>query len=262
MLEALLVTSGFGAIESNFWRNMRELLIRAISLTNFVLEKIFGVRVVLSKGTFDQARIYLLTSNRIDTVIDGGANEGQWALRTIGKLPNDCKLISFEPNVKSFEILRSKAKNYVNWSIHNLGLSEKPGTLPIYISSNNEMSSSFLQPGGHLESFPTVSFPEVGSASVIRLDELNSLSTSRGIYLKLDVQGYEKFAYDGCSGILDKIKVIEIETSLGTMYQGDSPHYELIPKLISDGFLPYAFSTPARDKLGRCTYVDVLLVRE
>jgi FkbM family methyltransferase len=241
---------------------MHLVLERAINATNSVLERIFGLRVISSKGTFDQARIHLLTSSGIDTVVDGGANEGQWALRTIGQLPNDCKLISFEPNAKSFEILRTKAENYVNWSIHNLGLSEKSGTFPIYISSNNEMSSSFLQPGGHLESFPTVSFPEVGSASVMRLDELNSLSTSRGIYLKLDVQGFEKFAYEGCTGILDKVKVIEIETSLGTMYQGDSPHYELIPKLISDGFLPYAFSTPARDKYGRCTYVDVLLVRE
>jgi FkbM family methyltransferase len=241
---------------------MHLVLERAINATNSVLERIFGLRVISSKGTFDQARIHLLTTGGIDTVVDGGANEGQWALRTIGQLPNDCKLISFEPNAKSFEILRTKAENYFNWSIHNLGLSEESGTFPIYISSNNEMSSSFLQPGGHLESFPAVSFPKVGSASVMRLDELNSLSTSCGIYLKLDVQGFEKFAYEGCAGILDKVKVIEIETSLGTMYQGDSPHYEIIPKLISDGFTPYAFSTPARDKYGRCTYVDVLLIRE
>ena len=147
---------------------MRPVLERAINATNSVLERIFGLRVTLSKGTFDQARIHLLTSSGIDTVVDGGANEGQWALRTMSQLPSDCKLISFEPNVKSFAVLQTKAESYVNWSIHNLGLSEKSGTFPIYISSNNEMSSSFLQPGGHLESFPTVSFPEVGSASVIR----------------------------------------------------------------------------------------------
>ena len=241
---------------------MHPVLDRAINATNSVLERIFCLRVVLSKGNFDQARIHLLISSGIDTVVDGGANEGQWALRTISHLPKGCELVSFEPNAKSYQILQTKAEKHVNWNIHNLGLSDKSGTFPIYISSNNEMSSSFLQPGGHLESFPTVSFPEVGSASVMRLDELTSLSTSRGIYLKLDVQGFEKFAYEGCANILDKIKVIEIETSLGTMYQGDSPHYELIPKLISDGFLPYAFSTPARDKYGRCTYVDVLLVRE
>jgi FkbM family methyltransferase len=241
---------------------MHPVIDRAINSTNTFLERVFGLRVILSKGTFDQARIHLLTSSGIDAVVDGGANEGQWALRTISHLPEGCELISFEPNEKSYQTLQTKANRYVNWNIHNLGLSDKSGTFPIYISSNNEMSSSFLPPGGHLESFPTVSFPEVGSASVVRLDELKSLSTSSEIYLKLDVQGFERFAYDGCAGILDKIKVIEIETSLGTMYQGDSPHYELIPKLISDGFLPYAFSTPARDKYGRCTYVDVLLVRK
>jgi FkbM family methyltransferase len=234
---------------------------KVINTTNAVLEKLLGVRIIHSKGTFDQARVHLLTSSGIDTVVDGGANEGQWALRTISHLPKGCNLISFEPNTKSFQVLQTRSEKHINWNIHNLGLSDVSGTYPIYISSNNEMSSSFLKPGGHLESFPTVSFPEVGSASVIRLDELNGLSTSRGIYLKLDVQGFEKFAYEGCAGILDKVKVIEIETSLGTMYKGDSPHYELIPKLISDGFLPYAFSTPARDKYGRCTYVDVLLVR-
>jgi FkbM family methyltransferase len=235
---------------------------KAINVTNAFLEKIFGIRVVLSKGTFDQARVNLLTSSRIDTVIDGGANEGQWALRTMSHLPKGCNLISFEPNVKSFKILQTKAERYGNWNVHNIGLGEKSGTFPIYISSNNEMSSSFLHPGGHLESFPKVRFPGVGSAPVMRLDELTSLSNSSGVYLKLDVQGFEKFAYEGCAGILDKIKVIEIETSLGTMYQGDSPHYELIPRLISDGFMPYAFSAPARDKYGQCTYVDVLLVRE
>ncbi len=235
---------------------------KVINATNSFLEKIFGVRVVLSKGTFDQARVYLITSRGIDAVVDGGANEGQWALRTISHLPKGCNLISFEPNVKSFKILHSKAKHYINWGTHNIGLGEKSGTFPIYISSNNEMSSSFLRPGGHLESFPKVGFSEVGSVPVMRLDEFTSLSNSSGVYLKLDVQGFEKFAYEGCAGILDKIKVIEIETSLGTMYQGDSSHYELIPRLISDGFVPYAFSTPARDKYGRCTYVDVLLVRE
>ena len=241
---------------------MHPVLERVINSTNSVLEKILGIRIIQSKGTFEQARLHLLTSSGIDSVVDGGANEGQWALRTISHLPNGCQLISFEPNAKSFRFLQTSAEKYANWNVFNLGLSDVSGTYPIYISSNNEMSSSFLQPGGHLESFPTVSFPEVGSASVARLDELTGLSTSHGIYLKLDVQGFEKFAYDGCTGILDKIKVIEIETSLGTMYQGDSPHYELIPKLIADGFLPYAFSTPARDKYGRCTYVDVLLKRE
>jgi hypothetical protein len=74
---------------------MHPVLDRAINATNSVLERIFGLRVVLSKGTFDQARVHLLISSGIDTVVDGGANEGQWALRTISHLPKGCELISF-----------------------------------------------------------------------------------------------------------------------------------------------------------------------
>ena len=35
---------------------MRPVLERAINATNSVLERIFGLRVTLSKGTFDQVR--------------------------------------------------------------------------------------------------------------------------------------------------------------------------------------------------------------
>jgi FkbM family methyltransferase len=244
------------------WRKVNPLLDKSINKVNAFLEKLLGIRVTQAKGTFDQARTFLLNSIGIDTVIDGGANEGQWALRNLSQLPSDCKLFSFEPNKKSFIALELRAQKYKFWTCLNVGLGDKAGVFPIFVASNREMSSSFLAPGGHLDNFPTVSFSQSDEASIVRLDELNELSQSLGIYLKLDVQGFEKFAYEGCFGILDKIRVIEIETSLQTMYQGDSPHYELIPRLIKDGYLPYAFSTPAKDANGRCTYLDVLLVKE
>ena len=90
---------------------MHPVIERAINTTNSVLEKFFGLRVILAKGTFDQARVHLLKSSGIEVVIDGGANRGQWALRTMNHLPNGCKLISFEPNTKSFQILETRAEN-------------------------------------------------------------------------------------------------------------------------------------------------------
>ena len=130
---------------------MNPLLDKSINKVNSFLEKIFGIRVTQSKGTFDQARAYLLKSSGIDTVIDGGANEGQWALRTFRQIPAGCKLFSFEPNRKSFAALLSREHEYEFWKCLNVGLGNESGVFPIFVASNKEMSSSFLAPGGHLD---------------------------------------------------------------------------------------------------------------
>ena len=74
----------------------RNILNGLIENANSILEKAFKVRVVRTVGSFNQARRTLLERCVVDTVVDGGANHGQWALRFLREVP-DARMLSFEP---------------------------------------------------------------------------------------------------------------------------------------------------------------------
>lgn len=199
-----------------------------------------------------------MSAYEIEKVIDGGANEGQWALELLETLPF-VEIHSFEPATAAFDKLVSKASSD-NWSCHKNALGSVNAKQGLHLSSNGQMSSSVRTPTGHLTAFPGVSFSEFEEVNVSRLDEFEFLRGGRK-YLKLDVQGNEMDALTGAGSLLDEVLVVEVETSLTESYEGETTHYELVPWLIDKGFKPFHLFTPAVEPSGRCNYVDVLLVK-
>lgn len=236
---------------------MWEMLLQRL---NHFLKRIFKVGFVRAGGEFEIARKSVISRSRCTIIVDGGANSGQWSTQVRKNFP-EIKIYSFEPLKAPFELLQVNSLNDKNWLIKNEGLGKNDEVLSMYVSSNEGMSSSFKKPTNHLTEFQTVKFGDHQRAQIRRLDTDPDLK-GQTIYLKLDVQGSEWDAIQGCTGLLNEITAIEVETTLVSMYEGDLTHYELIPKIISLGFTPYAIS-PAHKKVdGRCTYMDVILVRD
>jgi len=100
----------------------------------------------------------------------------------------------------------------------------------------------------------------VPTIQVVRLDESRIKDELGPLLLKLDVQGFEHEALKGASALLDKVALIEIETSFREMYAGELKHTELITYLESQGFTIYTIAPPAIDELGRIGYLDCLLL--
>lgn len=238
----------------------RNILNGLIENANSILEKAFKVRVVRTVGSFNQARRTLLERCVIDTVVDGGANHGQWALRFLREMP-DARMLSFEPTSSAYSLLVQNSNKFPNWHTFNFALGRSDTNGEMLLASNDGQSSSLLEPVEHLKNFPTVRFLNKETVSVRRLDGVEALNDANRIYLKLDVQGFEWEAIQGAIGLIEKIEVLEIETTLVSQYDGELAHHEIVPRLIDLGYVPFSFGPGARNSIGMQTYVDILLVK-
>lgn len=182
-------------------------------------------------------RSIILNYNQIDTVIDVGANIGQYGseLRAIGYTGD---IISIEPVREAFEKLYNMAKQDAKWMVFNLSLGDFDGTTEINVSQNSVSSSLLKLTNDLLSSAP--------SAQVVRKEtiEVQKLDTffpqlgfeKRRILLKIDTQGFEKNVLIGGLETLDEITLIQLEMPLFKSYENSSDFFELHDFLIHKGF--------------------------
>jgi len=56
------------------------------------------------------------------------------------------------------------------------------------------------------------------------------------LFVKLDVQGYEKNVLDGAKSCIDRVVGMKIEMSISRQYEGEPLIYEMLPYLYDLGF--------------------------
>jgi len=76
----------------------------------------------------------------ITTVLDIGANEGQYATKLLEARYRGT-VISVEPLRAPFEQLRAKAAKRANWHVVRAAMGAEPGTLTVHIAGNSQSSS-------------------------------------------------------------------------------------------------------------------------
>ena len=212
------------------------------------------------QASFDTARRHLISSMAISTIIDGGANEGQWATPLRNQFPS-LDLVSFEPEQEAFTKLSRIAKA-PNWTVINSALGKENVVSRLNVSSKNTMVSSIRKPTAlSNEVYPSVVFDAQQRIQVQRLDEFQFMRR-KNLFLKLDVQGSEMDALAGCGTLLKNVIAIELETSLEAFYEGEVSHYEVVPWLMKQGFKPFSLFTPNLSSVGQVNYIDVLLIRD
>ena len=200
-------------------------------------------------------RKHLLDLYNVSLILDVGANEGQYAMdmRDIGFKG---KIISFEPFSAAFEKLRDNSKKDRNWQVHNIALGDEDKELSLNIANNSQSSSFFEMQTAHLEAAPDANYVKDERITVQKLDSIfNSLSiaTEENVFLKIDVQGFEKKVLNGAAEALKKIVGIQIEMSIVELYEGESTYRELIDFLERNGFtlcaIESGFFNPATGQL-------------
>ncbi len=179
----------------------------------------------------------LLQRNKIDLVLDVGANEGQYAgyLRSIGYAG---KIVSFEPLQDAFTILQQKANNVPGWTCYQLALGNTPGESLINVSANSQSSSILNMNAAHLDAAPDAGYSHQQAIKIETLDIIfqTIVGESKNILLKLDVQGYEKFVLAGAVESLKKIKGIQLEMSFHQLYDGEMLYQEMMELMEKNDF--------------------------
>ncbi len=171
----------------------------------------------------------------INTILDVGANIGQFAKFIYGVFPN-ALIYSFEPIEECYDKLKVNMKDSKNFRAFNFALGSKDEEMNFYLNDFTPSSSLLKITDNSIENFPITKNQKISKVSVKKLDGLiNDLEIRKNVLMKIDVQGFEKSVLEGSILFIEKfVKLLIVETSIIPLYENESSFeqiYDLITKL-------------------------------
>lgn len=206
----------------------------------------------------------LLSRFRIDLVLDVGANAGQFALELFGAgYPGD--IVSFEPLSDAHALLLRASRDDPRWTIgRRCALGDRSGVTMLNIAGNSQSSSLLPMLAAHQQAAPASRYVGAEQVEVRRLDDLVRRDdlADRRVFLKLDVQGYERHVVDGAGGLVNELTGIQFEMDVEQLYDGGALMGDMLSLAAGMGFSLYSLKPGFRDQSdGRLLQVDGVFFR-
>ena len=203
-----------------------------------------------------------LCARRFSTVLDVGANVGQFALAANAVWP-EAQIYSFEPLPDCHQQLLARLSHVKNFTGFNVGLGDKPGSL-VFEKNAFSASSSFLKMAStHKLEFPHTQNSQRVTVEVKRLDDVTAeLALRSPILLKIDVQGFEDKVLHGAEATIQKAEVIIIESSFEVLYENQPLFDDIYRTMMHRGFVyKGAMDQMVSPKDGRPLQADAIFMR-
>ncbi len=225
----------------------------------------FGLDIIRIKNSPKQT-LCGLKSLPIQTVIDVGANTGQFASQ-ISRIFPQAKMYCFEPLPEPFKALE-------RWAIEqdgrvkafNVALGENEGTVEMFYHTKHSPSSSLLASTAINKKY----YPFIRSQMPVRV-KLTTLDNALSsvirflkpeILVKLDVQGYEDRVLRGGSKTLSMAVACVLEVSVDTLYYGQTEFKEVIMLFDQMGFYYAGNLEQVYASDGHVIYFDAVFVKQ
>ena len=185
------------------------------------------------------------------TVLDVGANKGQFALFSAGVWPG-CRIIAFEPLPEAARVFRRVTGDLDDITLHEVAIAPFAGNVPMFVSRRANSSSLLpislrqtqLFPGTELSHQETVEARPI--PSIVAADDLVP-----PVLLKIDVQGYELDVLRSAEPLLALIDFVYVECSAVALYEGQALADDVDSFLVTRGYRLLADLNPVeRDRLG------------
>lgn len=225
---------------------------------------IFGIDIVRLYQMPQQTMLGLRSRN-IESVIDCGANEGQFARGISGVFPKS-KIYCFEPLEGPYEKLAAWAQTQ-NGRVQcfNVALGDHEGEVEMHRHDGHTPSSSLLPSTAHLRKlYPQTSTESLTKVRLTTLDKALEGHLDRmpsDILLKLDVQGFEARVLRGAIEVLKKSSACVLEVSLDLLYEGQADFFELSYQLKEAGYRYAGNLDQVYGEDGRVVYLDAVFLR-
>lgn len=202
--------------------------------------------------------IVALSSLEPRTVIDVGANKGQFSLVAHYLFP-EAKIHAFEPLESERRIYQSVLSDLVQ--IHSTALGAEKGTADFFVASRAD-SSSLLEPGKGQQAAYGVGLSSTTTVSMDRLENvISATELVAPVLLKLDVQGAELEVLRGAEAILPYVDAIYCEVSFVELYERQPKASTIVSFLDRHGFaLSGVFNLSVTRRFGP-TQADFLFCR-
>ncbi len=204
-----------------------------------------------------------LTTHEIRTVIDIGANTGQFA-KLIHPLFPEARIYSFEPLPDCLAELQRTLADIPGAVALPLALGDVTGTVEFNRSAFSPSSSFLEMTDVHRANWPASSEQHKTIVSVRRLDDVMAdANLSDGILVKMDVQGFEDRVIRGGVAVISRSKVVVVEVSFVELYVGQ-PLFDDIYRLLRELGFAYRGNieqfTSKTD--GQVLFADAIFVNE
>ena len=210
-------------------------------------------------GVFASAEhIKILKDKNLKTIVDIGANKGQFSLICLSINP-EIKIYSFEPLKEPAKKYRKLFSNAKNVKFYNFAIGEYEETKMMNVSAKAD-SSSFLTIGQiQIEKFPGTECIDQLQVDVVPLNKFIKINDINSpALLKIDVQGFELNVLKGCLDLLSSFEWIYCECSFIELYDEQTLASEIIEWLYKNNFKLAGIYNTHYDRKGLAIQSDFL----
>jgi FkbM family methyltransferase len=234
-----------------------------------VLIKLFRIlKVPQYRSAFLRTRVAasiehdgVLSGLGLRTVVDIGANRGQFAL-CIRRLYPAARIYSFEPLEKPARIWRATFAGDERATLFNEAVAAESGTATMHVARWDVSSSLLPIANAQRENFPlSEEAAQQNVRKVLLSDRIQPEIIESPALLKLDVQGFELNALQGCAQLLDRFEFVYVEASFVELYVGQALATDIVAWLLQNQFKLLSVANPSSGKSCRPIQADFLFCR-
>ena len=170
------------------------------------------------------------------TVIDIGANRGQFSLFAAATFPG-ATVLAFEPLPGPAAVFREIFADNSGVVLHQVAVGPERQAAPMNVSRRDDSSSLLPIGAAQQHIFPGTGRAGVDTVTVAPLgDYVTAERLAAPALIKLDVQGFELSALQGCAPQLAAIDYVYVECSFVELYRGQALAHEVIDFCRARGF--------------------------
>jgi FkbM family methyltransferase len=202
----------------------------------------------------------VLTS-QIRSVVDVGANRGQFALAVRARLP-EARIVSFEPLAGPAATFRAIFVGDELTQLHACAVGAQLERCKMYVAARDDSSSLLPVSEAQSANYPGTQTVALTEVEVVPLEHAVAPgSLPRPSMLKIDVQGSEYETLLGCETMLGGFDFVYCECSFVELYRGQRLAGEIVSWLFTRGFDLTGIYHLDRDRQRRPLQADLLFRR-
>jgi len=216
----------------------------------------------VTRGAYANRVAATLRSRDIDTLLDVGANVGQYALMT-RQAGFAGRMVSCEPLSGAFVELSRRASRDADWIVVQTAVGRDAGETTINLAANSFSSSLLPMAEAHALSAPGSGYIGAETVPMTTVRDLvaeHRLEPARTL-LKIDTQGYEGEVLAGAGDLVTEFGALQLELSFVELYVGQPLFEELYQRVRDWGYRIQSIEPGFSDAEGRLMQFDGLFVR-
>jgi 2-O-methyltransferase len=190
-----------------------------------------------------KAEIHELIGRDDPLILEIGCNDGGDTLEFLAEF-SDCRIHCFECDPRPIQDFRSRVSDD-RCQLNEVAVSDRTGCEMLHMSGGTrdnvhkkdwDLSSSLLEPTGHLSVHPWVTFDRTCEVRAVRLDDWAEQVIPEGVidFVWMDVQGAEHLVIAGGASTFARTRFCYFEYAEAPLYKGQ----QSLPTLL-DALGPY-----------------------